>query len=34
MHRAIRYLAGEVGIRQFPDIGTSIPTSPNLHEVA
>jgi len=34
MHRAIRYLAGEVGIRQFLDIGTGIPTSPNLHEVA
>ncbi|WP_007507591.1 SAM-dependent methyltransferase [Frankia saprophytica] len=34
MHRAIRYLVDEVGIRQFLDIGTSIPTSPNLHEVA
>jgi hypothetical protein len=34
MHRAIRYLAREVGIRQFLDIGTGIPTSPNLHEVA
>jgi hypothetical protein len=34
MHRAVRYLAGEVGIRQFLDIGTGIPTSPNLHEVA
>ncbi len=32
--RAIRYLAGEVGIRQFLDVGTGIPTSPNLHEVA
>ncbi|OHV19730.1 methyltransferase [Parafrankia soli] len=32
--RAIRYLAGEAGIRQFLDIGTGIPTSPNLHEVA
>ncbi|KAK1183992.1 SAM-dependent methyltransferase [Streptomyces sp. NBS 14/10] len=34
MHRAIRYLAAERGIRQFLDIGTGIPTSPNLHEVA
>ncbi|MYT32560.1 MULTISPECIES: SAM-dependent methyltransferase [unclassified Streptomyces] len=33
MHRAARYLAGEAGIRQFLDIGTGIPTSPNLHEV-
>jgi S-adenosyl methyltransferase len=32
--RSTRYLAGEVGIRQFLDIGTGIPTSPNLHEVA
>jgi len=34
MHRAVRYLAGEAGIRQFLDIGTGIPTSPNLHEIA
>ncbi|MGF7237162.1 MAG: SAM-dependent methyltransferase [Frankia sp.] len=34
MLRATRYLAGEMGIRQFLDIGTGIPTSPNLHEVA
>ncbi|WP_370657227.1 MULTISPECIES: SAM-dependent methyltransferase [unclassified Frankia] len=34
MIRATRYLAGEVGIRQFLDIGTGIPTSPNLHEAA
>jgi hypothetical protein len=34
MHRVTRYLAGEAGIRQFLDIGTGIPTSPNLHEVA
>ncbi len=32
MHRAGRYLA-EQGVRQFLDIGTGIPTSPNLHEV-
>ncbi|KJE20847.1 S-adenosyl methyltransferase [Frankia torreyi] len=34
MLRATRYLAGEAGVRQFLDIGTGIPTSPNLHEVA
>jgi hypothetical protein len=34
MVRATRYLAGEEGIRQFLDVGTGIPTSPNLHEVA
>ncbi|WP_163549589.1 SAM-dependent methyltransferase [Candidatus Frankia nodulisporulans] len=32
MTRAARYLAADVGIRQFLDIGTGIPTSPNLHE--
>jgi len=34
LHRAVRYLAAEAGIRQFLDVGTGIPTSPNLHEVA
>lgn len=33
MHRATRVLA-ERGIRQWLDIGTGIPTQPNLHEVA
>ncbi|MBJ6999638.1 SAM-dependent methyltransferase [Streptomyces sp. SID4946] len=33
MHRAVRYLARQ-GIRQFIDVGTGIPTSPNLHDVA
>ncbi len=32
--RAIRYLAGEAGIRQFLDIGTGIPKENNVHEVA
>jgi hypothetical protein len=32
--RVVRYLTAEVGIRQFLDIGTGLPTSPNLHEVA
>ncbi|MFE5666872.1 SAM-dependent methyltransferase [Streptomyces niveus] len=33
MHRAGRFLARERGIEQFLDIGTGLPTSPNLHEV-
>jgi len=32
--RAVRYLAAEVGIRQFLDIGTGIPTANNTHQVA
>lgn len=32
MHRALRMLA-EKGIRQFLDVGTGIPTEPNLHQV-
>ncbi|TWG08131.1 SAM-dependent methyltransferase [Saccharopolyspora dendranthemae] len=32
--RAVRYLVRECGIRQFLDIGTGIPTSGNVHEVA
>jgi len=32
--RAVRYLAGAEGIRQFLDIGTGIPTVGNTHEVA
>ncbi|WP_033344218.1 SAM-dependent methyltransferase [Catenuloplanes japonicus] len=33
MVRAARHLAQDHGIRQFLDIGTGLPTSPNLHEV-
>ncbi|ASW55220.1 SAM-dependent methyltransferase [Plantactinospora sp. KBS50] len=33
MQRAATYLAAERGIRQFLDVGTGLPTSPNLHEV-
>ncbi|GAA2912424.1 hypothetical protein Acy02nite_90250 [Actinoplanes cyaneus] len=33
MHRAVRFMTGR-GIRQFLDIGTGIPTSPNTHEIA
>jgi hypothetical protein len=32
--RAVRYLAGEAGIRQFLDIGTGLPTANNTHQVA
>jgi hypothetical protein len=32
MHRAARYAAAQ-GIKQFLDVGTGIPTSPNLHEI-
>ena len=32
--RAVRYLAAEEGIRQFLDIGTGLPTTDNVHEVA
>lgn len=34
LRRAVRFLAGEVGIRQFLDIGTGIPTAPNVHQIA
>ena len=32
--RAVRYLAGEAGLRQFLDIGTGLPTADNTHQVA
>ncbi|WP_046470682.1 SAM-dependent methyltransferase [Allosalinactinospora lopnorensis] len=32
--RAVTYLAGEAGVRQFLDIGTGMPTAYNTHEVA
>ncbi|MFG3258755.1 SAM-dependent methyltransferase [Streptomyces sp. NPDC048172] len=34
MHRGVRHLARDHGIRQFLDIGTGIPTEPNLHQIA
>src|SRR3954469_18070493 len=34
LKRAVTYLAGEVGIRQFLDIGTGMPTAENTHQVA
>ena len=32
--RAVRYLTAEAGIRQFLDIGTGLPATNNVHEVA
>ncbi|MBL7619429.1 SAM-dependent methyltransferase [Frankia sp. AgB1.8] len=34
LRRAVTFLAGEAGIRQFLDIGTGLPSSDNTHEVA
>src|SRR5206468_11873191 len=34
LRRVVRFLAGEVGIRQFLDIGTGLPTADNTHQVA
>jgi hypothetical protein len=34
LRRAVTWLSAEAGIRQFLDIGTGIPTSPNVHEAA
>ncbi|MFD0855664.1 SAM-dependent methyltransferase [Actinomadura adrarensis] len=34
LSRSVRVLAREYGIVQFLDLGTGLPTSPNLHEVA
>jgi O-methyltransferase involved in polyketide biosynthesis len=33
MARVVHYLAAERGIRQFLDVGTGLPTVPNLHQV-
>jgi hypothetical protein len=30
----VRHLAGDLGVRQFLDIGTGLPTASNTHEVA
>ena len=32
--RAVRYLAGQAGIRQFVDLGGGLPTQTNVHEMA
>ena len=34
LRRAVRFLAAERGIDQFLDIGTRIPSAPNVHHVA
>jgi hypothetical protein len=32
--RVVRYLAAQAGVTQFLDIGTGLPTTNNVHEVA
>ncbi|MDP9793635.1 hypothetical protein J2S43_002147 [Catenuloplanes nepalensis] len=34
LRRAVTFLAREAGLRQFLDIGSGLPTAPNVHEVA
>ncbi|MCQ4210986.1 SAM-dependent methyltransferase [Streptomyces longispororuber] len=34
MRRAVLHLTRDVGLRQFLDIGTGLPTRPNVHEIA
>jgi trans-aconitate methyltransferase len=34
LQRAVRFLAGQAGVRQFLDIGTGLPTMGNVHEIA
>jgi trans-aconitate methyltransferase len=34
MHRVVHHLVAEHGVRQYLDVGTGIPTEPNLHQVA
>ncbi|HEX6676731.1 MAG TPA: SAM-dependent methyltransferase [Actinomycetes bacterium] len=34
LRRAVRFLAGEAGVRQFLDIGSGLPTRGNVHEIA
>ncbi len=32
--RAVRYLAGDAGVRQFLDVGAGLPTMDNVHQIA
>jgi len=34
LNRVVRYLVGEAGVRQLLDIGSGLPTSDNVHEIA
>lgn len=34
IHRGVRYLVAEAGIRQIVDIGSGLPTAGNVHEIA
>ncbi|MEV7129919.1 SAM-dependent methyltransferase [Streptomyces sp. NPDC093260] len=34
MHRAVRHVVAEGGVRQILDVGTGLPTQPNVHQIA
>ncbi|MEU9369755.1 SAM-dependent methyltransferase [Streptomyces avermitilis] len=34
MHRAVRHVVAEGGVRQILDVGTGLPTEPNVHQIA
>jgi hypothetical protein len=34
LHRVVRFLSAEAGVRQFLDVGTGLPTMANTHEIA
>lgn len=34
MHRSVRHIAADLGMRQYLDLGSGIPTPPHIHEVA
>lgn len=34
VRRAVSHLTGDIGIRQFLDVGTGLPTAENVHEIA
>ncbi len=34
LHRAVRHVVAEGGVRQILDIGTGLPTEPNVHQIA
>jgi hypothetical protein len=34
MHRAVRHVVAEGGVRQILDVGTGLPTAPNVHQIA
>ncbi|GAA5049154.1 SAM-dependent methyltransferase [Streptomyces similanensis] len=34
LHRAVRHVVAEGGVRQILDVGTGLPTEPNVHQIA